>query len=110
MGKICSIEISLNLNNIFQIHILFLKTCSYVFQSSYWELVNAHYAQENKLGLLFHLGCGTKTPQSLGERLTLTLTGPVTIAATYSEGQALALLTKRLASNHNYFNERLHPL
>ena len=34
-----------------------------------------HQAQENKLGLLSHLGCGIKTPQSLGERLTHTLTG-----------------------------------
>ena len=35
-------------------------------------------AQENKLGLLSHLGCGIKTPLSLREQLTLTLTCPVT--------------------------------
>ena len=49
--------------------------------------------QENKLGLSSRLGCGIKTPQSLGERLTLTLTGPVTEAAPDSEGQALSQLS-----------------
>ena len=38
--------------------------------------------QEIKLGYLFHLGCGMKTPLSLRERATLTFTGPVAGAAT----------------------------
>ena len=38
------------------------------------------YAQENRLEPLSHLGCVIKTPQSLGERLTLTLTGPVSLS------------------------------
>ena len=42
-----------------------------------------HCTQENKLGLLSHLGCGIKkTPLSLREQATLSLTGPVTGAAT----------------------------
>ena len=45
--------------------------------------INAHQGtQENKLGLLSHLGCGMKTPLSLRERATVTLTGPVMGAAT----------------------------
>ena len=42
--------------------------------------VSLQPTQENRLGLLSHLGCVIKTPQSLGERLTLTLTGPVTLS------------------------------
>ena len=39
------------------------------------EIFRLPSAQEDKVGLLSHLGCGIKTPQSLGERLTLILTG-----------------------------------
>ena len=39
-------------------------------------------SQENKLGLLSYLGCVMKTPLSLTERATHTLTGPVAEAAT----------------------------
>ena len=57
-----------------------------------------HCTQENKLGLLSHLGCVMKTPLSLREQATLSLTGPVTGAAT-ARHFCITLLSKRQLSD-----------